>query len=88
VGRILKAKCRFRRSYGAAVYVLDGLAWAEAKGFAKRKGIAMADLRRKLVTLVSAVAILVAVVVLPGCGGDEPPTTPADSNQTTAPATK
>jgi hypothetical protein len=69
------------------VYVLDGLAWAEAKNFAKRKGNTMADLRRRLVMLVSAVAILVAVVVLPGCGGDEP-TTPPDSNQTTAPATK
>jgi hypothetical protein len=37
--------------------------------------------------LVSAVAIFVGVVVLPGCNGEETPT-PVDPNAAAAPATK
>lgn len=47
----------------------------------------MTDFRRRLVMLVSAVAIFVAVAVLPGCKGEKAPA-PKDPNKTAAPATK
>jgi len=45
----------------------------------------MTDFRRRLVALVSALVILMAVVVLPGCKGDDTQK-PADPNKTAAPA--
>jgi hypothetical protein len=46
----------------------------------------MTDLRKRLVALVSAVAILFAVVVLPGCKKQGAAPAPREPNKATAPA--
>jgi hypothetical protein len=48
----------------------------------------MTDFRRRLVALVSAVAIFLAVIVLPGCGDNTGTQKQDDPNKTAAPATK